>query len=227
MNGENGPGPDSGLLAALGSGEYSDLRKRGVVRNFTRATALFHQGQVSDRVLLILSGYVKLSSFSPDGREVVLAIRGPGDLIGELGVIDERPRSATAITLAQMSALVVRGAQFKAFLIDHPDVTLRIISMLSARLRDADQKRVEFTAQGSLSRVAARLLELAERFGGPVENGVRIELPISQEELGGWTGCSRDSVVKALQAMRDLGWIETQRKQITVYDPEALRRQVG
>src|SRR5207249_2376147 len=79
----------------------------------------------------------------------------------------------------------------------------------------------------SLSRVAGRLLELSDRFGDPVTGGVRIELPISQEELAGWTGCSRDSVVKALQAMRSLGWIETQRMQITVRDLEALRRQAG
>jgi CRP/FNR family cyclic AMP-dependent transcriptional regulator len=216
-----------GFLASLGSSEAEQLRALGVVRQFPRGTALFHQDQVADRALVVLSGYVKLSSIDDEGREVVLAIRGPGDLIGELGALDGRPRSATAISLDAVTALAVPATAFKAFLAAHPQAAFEIISMLSTRLRDADRKRVEFTAQDSLSRVAARVLELSERFGDPVEDGVRIELPISQEELAGWTGCSRDSVVKALQTMRGLGWIETQRKQITVRDLEALRRQAG
>ena len=77
---------------------------------------------------------------------------------------------------------------------------------------------VEFAAQDSMSRVAARIVELSDGFGKPDGDAIRIDLPISQEELAGWTGCSRDSVVKALQAMRGLGWIETQRRRITVLD---------
>lgn len=96
--------------------------------------------------------------------------------------------------------------------------------MLGRRLRDADRKRGEFTAQDSMGRVAARIVELAERFGESSETGVHIDLPISQEELAGWTGCSREAVSKALQAMRGLGWIETQRRSITALDIEALRR---
>jgi CRP-like cAMP-binding protein len=75
--------------------------------------------------------------------------------------------------------------------------------------------------------VAARILELSKRFGDDGETGVEIHLPISQEELAGWTGCSRDSVVKALQAMRSLGWIETGRRRITVLDRDALHRRTG
>jgi CRP-like cAMP-binding protein len=98
------------------------------------------------------------------------------------------------------------------------------MKMLSRRLRDADRKRAEFAAQDSMGRVAARIVELAERFGAPAEAGVRIDLPISQEELAGWTGCSREAVSKALQAMRRVGWIETQRRSITALDLDALRR---
>ena len=92
--------------------------------------------------------------------------------------------------------------------------------MLVRRLRDADRKRVEFTAQDSMSRVAARIVELCGAVrGGATTGSIRIDLPISQEELAGWTGCSRDSVVKALQAMRGLGWIETERRRIIVRRP--------
>jgi CRP-like cAMP-binding protein len=170
---------------------------------------------------------VRLSVVSPEGREVILALRGPGDLLGELGVLDRRPRSATAVAATAVEALGLSAADFRAFLESRPKVALVILEMLSTRLRDADMKRVEFGAQDSMTRVAARILELSERFGDEQDGAVVIDLPISQEELAAWTGCSRDSVVKALQSMRSLGWIETERRKITVHDVESLRRRAG
>jgi CRP/FNR family transcriptional regulator, cyclic AMP receptor protein len=215
------------FLAALSPTEATTLRARGVVRRYPRGTALFHERQAPDRVVVILAGCVKLSSTSEEGREIILAIRGPGDLLGELSAIDDEPRSATAITLEPVEALVVPASDFIRYLEENPRVALLIMRMLSRRLRDADRKRVEFAARDSLSRVATRLMELSERFGDRVGEGLRIDLPITQDELAGWTGCSRDSVVKALQAMRGLGWIETGRRRITVLDLDALRRRAA
>jgi CRP/FNR family transcriptional regulator, cyclic AMP receptor protein len=215
------------FLASLSAEEKDALRARGTVRNFPRGTALFHERQNADRVLVLLSGCVKLSCLSDDGKEVVLGIRGPGDLLGELSAIDDQPRSATATALEPVEALSVAASDFRAFLGANPRVGLAIMSMLSRRLRDADRKRVEFAADDTMTRVASRIVELSERFGHEASAEVSIDLPISQEELAGWTGCSRDSVVKALQSLRGLGWIETQRRRIVVRDIDALRRHVG
>jgi len=215
------------FLASLSSAEVDALRARGGIRGFPRGAALFHEGQRGDRVLVLLTGCVKLSCLSNDGKEVVLAIRGPGDLLGELSAIDGEPRSATATALEPVEALSVSAPDFTAFLEANPRVALTILAMLGRRLRDADRKRVEFAAEDTLTRVAARIVELSERFGDEATRGLQIDLPISQEELAGWTGCSRDSVVKALQAMRGLGWIETERRRIIVRDFDALRSRVG
>jgi CRP/FNR family cyclic AMP-dependent transcriptional regulator len=215
------------FLASLNPAEKDALRVHGVVRSFPRGVALFHERQNADRVLVLLKGCVKLSCTSDEGKEVVLAIRGPGDLLGELSAIDGEPRSATATTLEPVEALSVSATDFRSFLESHPPAALSLVTMLSKRLRDADRKRVEFAADDAMTRVAARIVELSERFGDEVARGVEIHLPISQEELAGWTGCSRDSVVKALQAMRGLGWIETQRRRIVVRDIDALRRRIG
>jgi CRP-like cAMP-binding protein len=83
---------------------------------------------------------------------------------------------------------------------------------------------VEFTGSNTLGRVAMRLLELCDRYGEQADGEIRIALPISQEELAGWTGASREAVTKALRTLRDLGWIETGRRSISVRDSEALRR---
>jgi CRP/FNR family cyclic AMP-dependent transcriptional regulator len=215
------------FLDALERETADELRSRGVPRHYPRGTALFHERQPGDRVMVVLSGTVKLCSVSEDGREVLLALRGPGDLLGELGALDGRPRSASAIALEEVEALVMPAADFKSFLEGHPRAAVVILEMLATRLRDADRKRIEFAAQDSMSRVAARIVELSESFGEEGDGEIRIDLPISQEELAGWTGCSRDSVVKALQSMRGLGWIDTERRRIIVHDLNAVRRRAG
>ena len=213
-----------GFFGALEPESAAALRAVGVVRQFGRGIALFHERQAADRVFVLLVGTVKLISISEDGKEVLLALRGPGDLLGELGAVDGEPRSATAIALVAVEALVVPLADFSAFLEQRPKATVLILQMVVRRLRDADRKRVEFAAQDSMSRVAARIVEMCDRFGDERDGSIHLDLPISQEELAGWTGCSRDSVVKALQAMRGLGWLETDRRRITVHDPAALRK---
>jgi len=220
-------GGEEVFLSALTPAEDAALRASGVIRTVERGAAMFHQQGMADRVLVVLSGCVKLSRVSEDGKEVILAIRGPGDLLGELSAIDGRPRSATATALDRVEAVAVPAAEFVRYLERYPRVALVVMRLLGARLREADLMRVELSAHDSMSRVAARIVELSERFGDEVEAGVQIDLPISQEELAGWTGCSRDSVVKALQSMRELGWIRTGRRSITVLALAELRRRAG
>jgi CRP/FNR family transcriptional regulator, cyclic AMP receptor protein len=215
------------FLDSLSSSEAAALRSRAVARDFLEGGALFHERGAPDRVYVVLTGFVKLSRFSEEGREVILGIRGPGDLLGEQSAIDEKPRSASAITLDPVTALVMTSGDFVAFMRDEPHVALVVLRTLSHRLREADLRRVELSVQDTVARVAARISELAERFGNEAGGTVEIHLPISQEELASWTGCSRDSVVKALQTMRGLGWIETARRRITVREPDALRRRIG
>lgn len=215
------------FLASLTPAEAEALESRATHRTYVRGHALFHEHGAPDRVVVLVSGFVKLSRVSEDGREVILAIRGPGDLIGEQSAIDGRPRSATATALDEVTAVVLSREDFLALLEREPRTALVVLKMLSARLREADVGRMELSLQDATGRVAARILELSERFGARAEAGVEINLPISQEELAGWTGCSRDSVVKALQAMRSLGWIETGRRRITVLELDQLRRRTA
>jgi CRP-like cAMP-binding protein len=216
--------PAIGFIAALDPEQAAALRERGITRRFRKGQALFHQGGSSDRVVVVLSGRVKVSTLTDGGREIVLAFRGPGDLLGELAAIDGQPRSATVEAIEPVEALAIPAADFRSYLIAHPEVSLLLLQMLSRRLRDADRKRVEYAAHDTVGRVAARLVELAERYGKPVKQGLEIGLPLSQEELAGWTGASREAVSKALQTLRKVNWVLTERRRITVVDLEALRR---
>jgi CRP/FNR family transcriptional regulator, cyclic AMP receptor protein len=213
-----------GFLAVLDPDQWKALERVGVRRRFRRGQALFHQHGSPDRVIVVLRGRVKVSRLTEEGKEIVLAFRGPGDLLGELSAIDAEPRSATVEAIEPVEALAVSSRDFRSFLIAHPEVALVLLRMISHRLRDADRVRVEYGAHDTVGRVSARLVELADQYGEPVPRGIQIGLALSQEELAGWTGASREAVARALRTLREAGWVVTERRRITVLDLDALRR---
>jgi CRP-like cAMP-binding protein len=219
---QNEDGSEMAFLDHLEPDELESLRGRGTRRRYPTGSMLFHEGERSDYVMAVISGRVKISYFTADGKEVVLAVRGAGDLLGELSAIDGETRSATASALEPVDAVVLRAEEFTDFLGSYPRLALLMLRMVSRKLRDADRKRIEFTAHDSIGRVAKRLVELADRYGEPTDDGIVIKLALSQQELAGWTGSSREAVSKALQALRARGWIETRRRQIVVRDLQAL-----
>ena len=212
------------FLATLGDDERAALLARGRRRSLTRGALLITEGTLSGDVFIVLAGHLKVFSTTDRGGEVVLAVRGPGALLGELAAIDDQPRAASVSAIEPVEVLAVPAAGFANFLRDNPSVMLTLMRTLTGRLRDADRKRVEFGAYDAVSRVALRLLELAERFGEPIADGVLITLPFTQDELAGWVGASREAVVKALRALRRTGCVRTQRRSVVVSDLPALRR---
>lgn len=212
------------FLDALTEEEAADLHAAGRRRSYGPGVTLFHEGDDSGPVVVLLGGRVKVATVGGGGREAIVAVRGPGDLIGELSAIDGGPRSATVTTLEPAEVLLVPGTAFAALLERHLRIALVLLRMVAGRLRYADSQQAQFATQDVVGRVAARLLELGDRFGVAEDDQIVIELPISQEELAAWTGSSREAVSKALQQLRTLHVLETGRKRITVLDAEALRR---
>jgi CRP-like cAMP-binding protein len=214
-----------GLGDVVESENAALLREEGRRRKFRTGATLFHEGDHSDWIGLILKGRVKISCFGSDGRERLVAVVGPGELLGELSAIDGEPRSATATAIEPLEAAVLTADEFVAFLETHPGATLGILRSVIGRLRDSDKRRIELGALDTVGRVGRLIVELADRYGEQGDDGVlRIRLPLSQEELAGWAGASREAVVKALRKLRTRGWIETGRREITVLDLPALVR---
>jgi CRP-like cAMP-binding protein len=207
----------------LGGAEAAALRTMSREREAPAGSVLLHASAPGDSLLILLRGRAKVVSRTPDGRETVLAIAGPGDLVGELAALDGRTRCADVIALEPVRVGVLSSVQLRNFLAERPTAALALMRMLAARMREANRERVQIATDDSLGRVALRLLELAERYGEPVASGVRIELAMTQEELAGWIGASRGTVARALRLMRRLGWVVTSRRAITVLDIDALR----
>ncbi|MFI7424158.1 Crp/Fnr family transcriptional regulator [Nonomuraea sp. NPDC049684] len=215
--------PEPGeFLSMLTAEEIEALRAAGRPRRWDRGTTVITEGDTADWVLVLTEGRVKVSSHTSSGTEVVLAVRGPGALLGDMSAVDGSPRSATVTALEPIQGIVVRD--FSGFLAAHGRIAVLLLQLLVGRLRDADRKRVEYGAFDTTGRVATRLLELADRYGERTSTGVRVALPLSQDELAGWTGSSREAVSKALRSLRDRGLIETGRRRVVIHDVEGLRK---
>jgi CRP-like cAMP-binding protein len=189
-----------------------------------RPEVLLARGDAADRVLVLRSGRVKVTVPSTTGSDTVLTFRGPGALLGEQALIDDQPRGANVIAVEPVELLVIAASAFRAYLHQRPQVALAMLAMLSSRLRASDARLTEFAAADTLGRVCARLVELCDVHGETGTAGsVLITLPITQDDLAGWTGASIESTAKALRALRSLGWITTGRRAIEVHDVSALR----
>ena len=211
------PAADQGLLATA-------LRREGRVVQIRHGQALFVEGDRAERVFLLQRGWVIVSCVGAGGREVVLGVSGPGDVIGELSAFDEQPRSATAVAADDVEAVVApAGALTRA--LDNLGAAHELIAVLAMRMRDDTRKLVEFATLSTLGRIAWRLLELADRFGEPVPDGIALSLPLSQDQLASWCGASREAAVRSLRSLRTLGIISTGRHSVIIRDLDGLRRQ--
>lgn len=215
--------PQGSFLAMMSERERLAVLAIGVERSFAPGAALMLQGEPDDRVMILLAGRVKVVRTELDGRDLMLEIRDPGDLIGELAFIDGEPRVATVTALEHVRALVTPAAALRAHLETTPRVAVLVLATVARRFRVSNVTRSQFGVSDTFGRVAARILELAERYGVPTGDGRSVVSPLSLEDLAAWTGASRAGVAEAMRAQRDLGWIQTEGKRILVRDAEALR----
>ncbi|RDI53954.1 CRP-like cAMP-binding protein [Nocardia mexicana] len=181
-----------------------------------------HEGEPSDHVVVIESGRVKVTSSASSGKQVLLAIRGPGDLLGEFSAIDGRTRSATVTALSHVTAIVVSGKTFRALLINDGKAAFAMLRLVVSRLREADIQRLEYGAYTVGERIARLLLDYAGRYGQADADRVVIALPLSQVELAHAAGASREAVAKALKRLRDLGAVRTARRRVELLRPDLL-----
>ena len=211
------------FLGALTADELAAFRAAGRDRRFAKGEAIFHEGDDSGGVVAVVSGTVKVSLIGVGGREVVLRFSEPGELFGELAAVSDRPRTANVTAVDAVEAISVRAADFRRLALEHPRIAKLVFDNVATLLADADRQRVDFATRDVTARIAGRLAELTETSGEAEDGGVRITLPMSQEELAAWSGASREAVARSLHLLRELGWIETRRREIKVLDVDALR----
>lgn len=216
--------PARSFLELLLDQERKALLGAGRPRQWQSGEMLVRTGDRADSAAVLLSGSVKVHKTAAEGAEVLLALLGAGDLLGEVSALREAVRSADATALEPVQGVVISVPALRAFLAGHPRASLALLEMALARLHVSDLRRIEFATAGSLARVATRLVELAERFGVQRDDGaIEVGLPLTQEELAAWSASSRESTARALHTLRELDLLETRRRNLVVRDLEGLR----
>jgi CRP/FNR family transcriptional regulator, cyclic AMP receptor protein len=216
--------PTKAFLESLSDGDRRALLSLGHRREWAPGGVLIRTGEPGDSAIVLLAGLVKIHKMATEGEEVLFAINGAGDLLGEISTIRVAQRSATVTALTTVEGVVLPGADLRSFFTRHPGAITALLDLALTRLYTADMQRLEFVAADSLGRVASRLVELAERFGEERDGSViEVPLPLNQEELASWSAASRESTARALRALRQLELIRTHRLHLTVLDLERLR----
>src|SRR5271165_2787552 len=170
--------PSEPFLERLTAEERTGLEELAGKRTFPKDSILMFQDDEDDRLLLLLSGRVKVTRAGPGDHALLLAIRGAGELLGELAFIERLPRIATVTALETVEALVLPAGRFQSYLERNPRVALVLTESVAARLRESNAKWMQFAALDTLGRLASRIVELADRYGEPSEDGVVIPMPI-------------------------------------------------
>jgi CRP/FNR family transcriptional regulator, cyclic AMP receptor protein len=212
------------FLAMISVEEREQFLALGTTRALPAGRQMLVEGRADTHVEVIRQGHVKVTT-SVGGVSRLLAIRLPGDLVGEYGAFTGNGRTATVTTCGDVVSTVIRQAEFVAFVARHPQVAAQITATVGRRLRWANERRSEFSAFPVHVRLARVLSEIAASCGeAVVEGGIQIGVELSQTELATLIGAKEDTVQRALRQLREQQLLKTGYRRIVVLDEPRLRQ---
>jgi CRP/FNR family transcriptional regulator, cyclic AMP receptor protein len=208
------------FFGGLPDGALDALIGRGHSKRYAKGSTIYRRGEKGDSLMVVLSGRIKISNTTAD-REVILNFLGVGDLNGEIAALDGRERTADALALEDCEVFTVHARDLVPTLTAHPEAMIEIIKTLCEKLRSASAI-IEDNTLEMRGRTARGLLRLCQQHGRTGKDGVRLQLSMSQRELGGYLGVSRANVSRQLTELRDANVIRIDGTQITITDEPGL-----
>ncbi len=216
------------LFAGLSAAELGRLSGLLRLDECAAGASLLFRGQPGSTVYVLLEGTLKVHAALPDGKQVILAVLGPGEVVGELSAVDSLGRSATVTALERCTLLVMDGGSFRECLRSLPAIARNLVLILSRRLRLANVQLQALAGLDADGRLARQLLAFAAEYGEEGESGVRIPLRLTQDDLASLIGASRVRVNQLLGTYRRLGLVASgSDRRLTVLDRDALARRCG
>ena len=192
------------MFSGVGAENLEPIAKVAMLRKVPRHATVVMAGERTDYVYLVLSGGLKVLRSDEEGREVILSMLGPGEIFGEMGVLDENPRSATVVAVQPSELIMISKSDFKRVLQENFDVALYIMKNLVQRLRMADRKIESLALMDVYGRVARLLLEMAENVGGELV----VKKRISKQDIAKMIGASREMVSRVMKDLQVQGLVE-------------------
>jgi CRP/FNR family cyclic AMP-dependent transcriptional regulator len=213
------------LFADLEPDELDRFSRVAVPRSFPKGTRVFHEGDHSDACYIIRGGSFRVTREHPDGRAITLANLGPGDIFGELAMLDGEVRSASVEALSDGDLLALPAVDVRGLLARHPEITVKLVQALVRRLRQANERISRQSFQTVPSRVAGVLSQLvAEEAPWRAQEGITIRM--NQADLAQLAGTSRESVSRFLAELERAGVVEVGRGRVTIVEPPKLRNYI-
>ncbi len=217
----------SPLFDALPREALDDILARAGDKFVRRGQTIFLKGDEGSYMVAVLSGRMRISATSPEGREITLNMIDAGEVFGEMALLDGKTRSADATALEDSQLLLVERRDFLPHLMSNLTLALRLIDVLCARLRDTSETLGNFAMLDLPGRLSRRLLTLAAEYGHFVDGQIRLNIRLSHTDLGRFVGSSRESVNKQMRAWEEDGIVARADSRIALCKPDALRRIAG
>lgn len=218
---------DVSIFDKVPDANLAELASRLRRRTFRRNEVIIHRGDPAGAMHVIRSGRVKVSLPSEEGDETILALMGPGTCFGEIAALDGGPRSATITAIEPAETFALLREDLLQFARENADFALALISTLAARIRRTDERLEDAYFLDLDTRMARRLLELAEEYGTPTAIGIEVTLPLTQSDIAGMLGATRVSVNRLLGVYQDEGLLRLGKGSFIVLDAGALRARAG
>jgi len=215
------------LFEGLTPEQLAKVASLAQVRSYPGRAVIVSQGEPADALFAIMRGRLKVAASGPDGRDTVLGIMAEGEVFGEVALLDGGARSATCTAIEPCELLAIERDQFMELLEQSPGIAVKLLHVLSSRLRRLSQRSEDAAFLDVPSRLARSLLDLATRFGEQrrgTASGIYISLKLSQQELGDLVGATRESVNKHLKDWENQRLIELEGGRVIIADIQGVRR---
>jgi CRP/FNR family transcriptional regulator, cyclic AMP receptor protein len=210
------------LFSELSGEDLEEISRVAVPRSYPKGVRVFHEGDHSDACYIVRSGDLRVTREHPDGRAIALATLGPGDIFGELAMLDGEARSASVEALTECQLLALPAADVRRLLRGSSEITVKLVFALTRRLREANERIARQSFQTVPSRVAGVLSQLTAE-EAPLQGREGVTIRMTQADLAQLAGTSRESVSRFLAVLERAGVVHVGRGRVTVLEPRRLR----
>src|ERR1043166_2490846 len=210
------------LFQPLSGSERAALFAHARPHKYAANESIFLMGSPGDDMVAVVSGTIRISVPSPDGKEIVLAILGPGEICGEIALLDGKERTADANAVTECSVVVLERRDVLAFLAKYPDAWAKLVNVLCGRMRTVDHQMAEFAMASLPARLAKTLLRLAISENHATDGRAIECIHLTQRELGNVIGATRESVNKHLRAWQRKGYVRIADRLIVIANRAAV-----
>ncbi len=194
---------DLELFSELSDRELQDVAALAQVRKLETETTVFHEGDPADSIFVVVNGRVKIVTTSSDGKEFILSVLGAGQVFGEMGLLEEAPRSASVSTITEVELLVIKHDDFDNLLTDKPGISRKLMAILSRRLRRANSKMESLAYMDVAGRLARYLLDMALDHGQRIGNGWVVVRRPTHSDIAHSIGTSRETVSRLINEFEE------------------------